>query len=102
MAYPAIVPCLARMNADGLSRQRWELYVNGVARANCYSEERDAEVVRSYFEREGTEKLAAALVPHAVDPDYWKIFERFPRCSGVAMGLDRLIMSLEGRQSISV
>jgi lysyl-tRNA synthetase class 2 len=36
-----------------------------------------------------------------VDYDYWKLFEQgFPRCSGVAMGLDRLIMALTGRSTI--
>jgi len=35
-----------------------------------------------------------------VDDEYWKIFEGFPDCSGVAMGMDRLIMALTGRKSI--
>jgi lysyl-tRNA synthetase class 2 len=39
-----------------------------------------------------------------VDDDYWKLFSSiekpFPECSGAAMGLDRLIMALTGRQTI--
>jgi lysyl-tRNA synthetase class 2 len=122
MDYPAFVPCLARGHANGKARERWELYFRGIELANCYSEETGAEEVRRYFEAE-TETVHArgdacgnacgdaagggpvpvkkgALIPHAVDPDYWRIFQNFPRCSGTALGLDRLIMALTGRSSI--
>jgi lysyl-tRNA synthetase class 2 len=80
--------------------ERWELYVRGIELANCYSEERNAEQVRRFFEQEASVKERAAIVPHRVDHEYPKIFEHFPRCSGVAMGLDRLIMAMTGRSTI--
>jgi lysyl-tRNA synthetase class 2 len=104
--YPAFVPCLAQRSRDGRTAERWELYVRGVELANCYSEETDAEEVRGYFEAEGKIKNAEALIPHRLDGDYWKTFlpdasgRPFPRCSGVAMGLDRLIMIITGRSTI--
>jgi lysyl-tRNA synthetase class 2 len=110
--YPAFVPCLAKKrndgyaggNAGGKTVERWELYVRGIELANCYSEETSAEEVRAFFESEKAAKEKNALVPHKVDEDYWKIFsskERpFPECSGAAMGIDRLIMVLTGRQTI--
>jgi lysyl-tRNA synthetase class 2 len=100
MDYPTFVPCLAQRRADGKGMERWELYVRGIELANCYSEERNAEQVRHFFEREASAKKRAAIVPHRVDHEYPKIFERFPRCSGVAMGLDRLIMAMTGRSTI--
>jgi lysyl-tRNA synthetase class 2 len=77
------------------------LYFNGIELANCYSEETDPRRVREFFESEAAVKEQAA-VKHAVDHDYWKIFEKpgFPACSGVALGLDRLIMAICGRASI--
>jgi lysyl-tRNA synthetase class 2 len=101
--YTAFVPCLA--NKNGKTVERWELYGAGIELANCFSEETDPEQVRAFFESEAMEKEKSALVRHAVDPDYWKIFSAknnrvFPRCSGVALGLDRLIMLLTGRSSI--
>jgi lysyl-tRNA synthetase class 2 len=105
--YPAFVPCLARKGRDGRTVERWELYVRGVELANCYSEETEAEKVRAYFEAEGKIKNGTSLVPHLIDGDYWKIFLpgprnlRFPACSGVALGLDRLIMALSGRPTIN-
>jgi lysyl-tRNA synthetase class 2 len=104
--YPAFVPCLARQSPDGKTVERWEIYGRGVELANCYSEETDAETVRRYFEEEGRAKEKIALVSHRIDGDYWKLFAAgagkrpFPKCSGVAMGLDRLIMVLTGRSSI--
>jgi lysyl-tRNA synthetase class 2 len=106
MDYPAFVPCLAKKSPDGKTAERWELYWRGVELANCYSEETDPREVRRYFEAEGEIKNRESLVPHAVDPDYWKIFlpqeggAAFPACSGVALGLDRLIMVLTGRSAI--
>jgi len=99
--YPAFVPTLARKSADGKTVERWELYFNGIELANCYSEETDPRRVREFFESEAAAKEQQAIVKHNVDHDYWKIFEKgFPACSGVALGLDRLIMALCGRSSI--
>jgi lysyl-tRNA synthetase class 2 len=100
--YPAQVPCLAKdvPGSPPLWKERWELYGDGVELANCYSEETDPLRVKDYFEREGALKDKSARVPHAVDPDYWKIFADFPECSGVALGVDRLIALLTGSRAI--
>jgi lysyl-tRNA synthetase class 2 len=103
MDYPAFVPCLARQNPGGKTVERWELYFNGIELANCYSEERDPVKVRDFFETEARAREQAGLIRHRVDHDYWKQFASpggFPRCSGVALGLDRLIMALAGRSTI--
>lgn len=103
--YPAFVPCLARKN--GATVERWELYARGIELANCYTEETDPRAVREFFEAEAAARERSALVRHRVDRDYWKIFQPsgdggtpddpgFPPCSGVAMGLDRLLMTLTG------
>jgi lysyl-tRNA synthetase class 2 len=99
--YPAFVPCLAKKSRNNRTVERWELYHNGIELANCFSEETDPQKVREFFIGEEAEKEKNALVKHKVDHDYWKLFEQgFPRCSGVAMGLDRLIMALTGRSNI--
>jgi len=100
--YPAFVPCLAGKGL-GDTVERWELYYNGIELANCFSEESDPQRVKEFFINEDAEKERTAIVRHKVDHNYWKIFEKgFPRCSGVAMGLDRLIMALTGRSSIDL
>jgi lysyl-tRNA synthetase class 2 len=100
--YPAFVPTMAKKNADGKTVERWELYCNGIELANCYSEETDPRRVHDFFESEAKAKKRYSVVIHTVDHDFWKIFEKpgFPVCSGVALGLDRLIMAICGRSSI--
>jgi lysyl-tRNA synthetase class 2 len=98
--YPAFVPCLAKKSNNGRTCERWELYYNGIELANCYSEETNTKKVKEFFNNESAEKEETALVRHKVDHDYWKIFENFPCCSGVALGMDRLIMALTGRSTI--
>ena len=101
--YPAFVPCLAKQSTNGKTVERWELYWNGIELANCYSEETDPQRVREFFRREAAAKESQALVQHNIDHTYWKNFlsePPFPACSGVAMGLDRLIMLVLGRSTI--
>ena len=98
--YPAFVPCLAQ-GSGGKTVERWELYFKGIELANCYSEETDPAKVRAFFESEAAAKAQTSVVKHRVDTAYWKHFlPRGPRCSGVALGLDRLIMALTGRSTI--
>jgi elongation factor P--(R)-beta-lysine ligase len=98
--YPAQIECLARRIPGKPYRERWELYAGGMELANCYAEERDLETIRSYFETQGAAKTGMK-VPHPVDSEYWRIFERFPPCSGVAMGLDRLLAIMLGKRYLS-
>lgn len=109
--YPARVPCLAqeqteqRIAADGhryvwQTKQRWEVYVQGVELANCYTEARDAEEINAAFCAEAQIKNTASRVPHPVPEHFGEICARMPPCSGVAMGFDRLIMLLAGKSSL--
>jgi lysyl-tRNA synthetase class 2 len=112
--YPAFVPCLAKKNPGGKTVERWELYGRGIELANCYTEETSPQAVREFFEGEKRAKEKSALVRHRVDDNYWKIFlsggedpigphpgeSGFPPCSGVALGMDRLIMVLAGKTAI--
>lgn len=92
--YPEQIPCLARPG-QGPFLERWELYVRGVELANCYSEETDYRRVRDYYRREG------ASAPAESDPAWCRLYESgFPPCSGVAMGIDRLLMLMAGKRSL--
>ena len=69
--------------------------------ANCYSEETDSNKIKAYFNSESAKKAAVARVIPDIDTEYYKIFDNsFPECSGVAIGLDRLVMLLTGAKSI--
>ena len=100
MDYPVQIPCTARRKIGTPYYERWELYIDGIEIANCYSEETDPEKVREYYRTETEAKNALAQVPVDVDPAYPDIFKGFPECSGTALGMDRLIMILTGCSDI--
>ena len=100
--YPQQIDCLAKRNGNW--RRRWEMYIRGIEIANCYLEETDPEVVRSYYEKEQARLVEmrnanGRPIPDA-DPSFADCFDSFPLCSGVAIGMDRLLMVLTGRKSI--
>ena len=105
------MPCLAAENSEKVLNkknevlewktvERWEVYLNGVELANCYTEERDKNKINSYFKNENELKQKNALVPHPPVKDFGKICSKMPPCSGVAMGFDRLIMLLAGKKTL--
>lgn len=101
--YPKQIECLAE--AKGNYRRRWELYINGIEVANCYLEERDPEIARDYYRKEYQKLLSLRAnngkpIPD-VDDGFCDIFENFPKCSGVAIGLDRLLMVETGAKDIN-
>jgi len=104
--YPAQIPALATACLQGPWLERWELYLGSVEIANCYSEERDPVRIRDFCRRQYAEKTRLATVVPDIDEDFLSIFktgagkEGFPRCSGVALGMDRLLMLLAGAESL--
>ncbi|MCR5386082.1 MAG: LysR family transcriptional regulator [Treponema sp.] len=102
MDYPAKVPCLAQeFYKNGMYwKERFELYCAGIELCNCYSEETDPKKIKKYFEDESEQKKKFARIQHETDENYWKIFESFPKCSGNAIGVDRLIALLSGHKTI--
>lgn len=95
--YPAQIDCLASNYNDGPYKRRWEMYIAGNEVANCYDELKDSSKIEEYYRKEyarlvsyRTEK--ATVIPD-VDLDFASLFNNFPQCSGVAIGMDRLLMS---------
>ena len=99
--YPALVPTLAKTLDDtgaGKTGERWELYLDGMEIANCYTEERDRQRLEEFLVRE-TERKREARVAHPSAESLLE-FAEAPECSGVALGVDRLVMALLGLRDI--
>jgi lysyl-tRNA synthetase class 2 len=98
--FPAGIATLARRKAGTPWAERWELYLAGIELANCYTEATDPEQLAGFF-RAQSEAKKAAREPHRID---WSleqtIREHLPPCSGVALGVDRLLMILLDRDSV--
>ena len=101
--YPKQIECLAEEN--GNYRRRWEMYINGIEIANCYLEERNADIAKDYYRKEYQKLLAlrsdnGKTIPD-IDEDFCFVLEKMPKCSGVAIGLDRLLMVETGANDIN-
>ena len=97
--YPSALRTLATETSDPRYAQRWELYIEGMELANCFTEEVDPKAIEAYFGDEAP-LLEEVRVPRPVDFSYPSIFEHVPPCSGVALGVDRLVALLVGEKSI--
>lgn len=94
--YPSYLPTLATPGESGA--ERWELYLAGVELANCYGEDRNPLRLKSYVDSAAVRKRES-LVPHA-PVEGLQQFSNAPPCSGVALGMDRLLMVLTGLTDI--
>jgi lysyl-tRNA synthetase class 2 len=89
--YPRGVRCLARDIPGAPWKERWELYVNGLETANCFTEETSPDKVAAYFREEAALK-EKALVPHAIDQGFLGLYanpREAPEFSGREAGRTR-------------
>jgi lysyl-tRNA synthetase class 2 len=94
--WPALVPTLARRIPGTPWAERWELYIRNVEVANCYGEETDEMILRNFWDSEADTKADAA-VRADFDTDWPELVAKgLPSCSGVAVGLDRLLALIRG------
>ena len=99
--YPALIPTLARNKPGTPWAERWELYLAGVEVANCYSEQTDPDRIEVFF-TEQEKKKRQGLELHPSDWELVRIIRQqgLPKCSGVALGLERLLLFLLNQESI--
>ena len=101
--FPASQAALARIaEADGVAvGQRFELYVDGLELANGYFELGDAIEQRGRFERDNQRRREVGLPERALDERLLDALAAgLPSCSGVALGVDRLLMLTTGAADI--
>ena len=95
--YPSQIDCLATNYTDGPYKRRWEMYIGGNEVANCYDELKDSNKIGEYYRKEYAKLVCDRTEKDTVIPDidlgFAPLFEHFPQCSGVAIGMDRLLMS---------
>lgn len=100
--YPACQSSLARINeqCDQIT-ERVELFINGVELGNGYYELIDFKEQDERFDKELAVRQQQKLPVTVKDQNLIAALESgLPECSGVAIGLDRLLMLLSGIASI--
>jgi lysyl-tRNA synthetase class 2 len=100
--YPASQAALARLHPeDPRLAERFEVFLGSVELANGYQELTDAAEQRSRFEAENRHRESRGLPPVPLDHHLLEaLASGLPRCSGVALGVDRLLMVLGGHDHI--
>ncbi len=95
--YPSCQAALAqlRINDEGDEvADRFELYAGGIELGNAYNELKDAAELRARFEAHNDLRRARQLPAMAIDEGFLAAMDRMPACSGIAIGVDRLLMWL--------
>ncbi len=99
--YPAPEAALARRKpGDPRVAERFELFACGVELANAFGELTDATEQRRRFEADMAEKQRLYGVRHPIDEDLLAAVAVMPPTSGIALGLDRLVMLATGARRI--
>jgi lysyl-tRNA synthetase class 2 len=98
--YPSAQAALARPARDPRVAERFELYVCGVELANGFGELTDAFEQRRRLENEMAEKQRIYGERYPLDEDFLAALAQMPQSSGIALGLDRLVMLAVGASRI--
>ncbi len=99
--YPAVLSALARPAQESARvAERFELYACGVELANGFGELKDAKEQRHRLEQQMAEKQRRYGERYPIDEDFIAALAQMPEASGVALGLDRLVMLATGAPRI--
>jgi len=101
--FPASKASLARLDPENRQvAQRFELYLHGVEVANGFRELADVNEQRRRFELDNLKRLANQQTTYDLDEHLLAALDHgLPDCSGVALGIDRLLMVKLGLPEIS-
>ena len=102
--FPASQAQLAKVKLDNDGEQvaaRFELYAGGLEVANGYDELLDAKELRKRFEYDNQQRLKLGKAEMPIDEKLLAAMDLgLPPCTGVAVGLDRLLMLAMNKESI--
>jgi len=102
--YPACQAALAEYRIDDQGNQvadRFEFFLDGMEIANAYQELIDPEELTRRFSENNAIRRTVGKPEVADDPALIEATARMPRCAGIALGIDRLLMALYGEPDIS-
>ncbi len=92
--YPAVQSSLARLNKENPAiADRFEVFINGVEIGNGFFELADAKEQDARFDKENISRKSKGLEQVEKDELFLDaLASGLPDCSGIALGLDRLLM----------
>ena len=99
--YPISMAALSRPRADRPElAERFEIYVCGLELANAFGELTDPVAQRRRFEADMDKKERLYGERYPIDEDFLQALAQMPPASGIALGVDRLVMLATGADDI--
>jgi lysyl-tRNA synthetase class 2 len=98
--YPLPEAAWAQPDDDPRLARRFELYACGVELANGFAELTDASEQQRRFEEAMAERRRRYGEDYPIDHDFLAALAQMPPASGIALGLDRLVMLATGATRI--
>ena len=101
--YPLATAALAKaeLDTDGcLVAKRFELYIDGIEIANAYDELADGDELFARFIADNAQRQQLSLPIMPIDKHLIAACDQMPPCSGIALGVDRLLMVRDRLPSI--
>ena len=99
--YPEKLASLAKIKMnDPTVAERFELYIGGLELANGFSELTDADEQRRRFEDALKTRAAKNWTPYSMPEKFLQALPTMPQSSGIALGIDRLVMILADTDKI--
>jgi lysyl-tRNA synthetase class 2 len=100
--YPAVLPSLAKTKTgDPRIVERVEIFMEGIEIGNGFRELADPQEQRARFENDLSQRAQRGLPPIPIDTCLLQALEHgLPDCSGIAIGLDRLLMLMTNESHI--
>jgi lysyl-tRNA synthetase class 2 len=99
--YPAPLAMLAQLHpGDPRIAKRFEVYVAGIEIANAFEELTDSEEQRRRFEGDLERRRQQGKPLYPIDEIFLTALGEMPPCSGIAVGVDRLVMLLLGADRV--
>lgn len=100
--FPACQAALAQLHPQHPQLcLRFEFLYRGIELANGYQELTDPEQQQQRFNQDQQRRAAQQRPTHPIDYNLIKALAKLPDCSGVAIGLDRLLMTLLDHQDLT-
>lgn len=101
--FPTSQAALAQISSeDHRVAERFEFYYKGLELANGFNELTDANEQLHRFERDNKQRAAMGLPQREIDQRFISALQNgMPQCSGVALGVDRLVMIALGQEEIA-
>lgn len=101
--YPKELAAMVNFNSKKNVAERFEVYIEGVELGNCGNEtspDSDWSEFETRFKNEEITRKKEAKIIYPPDNEFLDILKKLPRCTGIAIGIERLAMVFINLSSI--